>query len=163
MPEIDPEAEDPIADAYGVPETPLIEEARAASLPPPPDDLGTVPGASKWPRAKAVAYLSSCPKLPIYVPLTRDEEGRAGTFYHEVVWNGWAVPVPKGRSVYAPAPIVAILQQSMQRYRTVQASEGRAVDMMLITPERPGGLILEEYSDPVAVELIRRGAPLRLD
>jgi hypothetical protein len=167
MPRSPQDAEDPIQAAYGVnpgqassEEPSLIEEPSPGQLPPVPDGLG-VEGHTKWPRAKALAYLAACPKLPVYVPLSRDEEGRAGTFYEFVGWNGWGLSVPKGKTVYAPLPIVEILQQQQERYRTIQAKRALAVDMMLITPDNPGGLLLAEYSDPIAVELARRGAPIR--
>jgi hypothetical protein len=162
MPPPDGGTADEIQGAYGVQDGPLVQEIPRAPGSPAPRGVGTTPGA-KWPRSVALAYLSQAPKLPIYVPLSRDEEGRAGRYYQCVIWNGWEVDVPKGVSVLVPAPIAEIVRNAMQSKRTEQARYNRAVDMMLITPESPGGLLVEEYSDPVAVEMIRRGAPLRFD
>jgi hypothetical protein len=154
-------AEDEIQEALA-PGSGLIEVPTAAPPGPAPEGVA-IPGQSKWPRAKALAYLTSQPKLPVYIPLSRDEEGKTGRFVQEVIWNGWSVLVPKGQTVYAPVSIAEVINQSLERYRTRQARESRAVDMMLITPDNPGGLLVSEYSDPVAVEMYRRGAPLRID
>jgi hypothetical protein len=124
-----------------------------------PADTSKIPqmiaGRAKWSRAKAVDFLKSEPFLPVYIPLTNDETGRGGTFYELVGWNGWHYPVPKGKHVFVPRPIAEIVAASQGFYHTVQAAEARAVDTMLVTAERPEGLLLSDRSDPGYLEAAR--------
>lgn len=152
---------DPIQSQYGVPGDPLVQEIAAGPAGTAPQEIGRQPGA-KWPRSVAESYLRQQPKLPIFVPLSRDEEGKPRRFYQSVIWNGWEIPVRKGVPVQVPAPVAEILNQAMATKRTEQARYNRAADLMLITDSNPGGLLVEEMSDPFAVDMIRRGAPLRM-
>jgi hypothetical protein len=107
------------------------------TAPPPPavaiEDEGSeggVPGRAKWSKRRAKAYLESCPRRPVVIERTNDdvkyetEQGQPA--YQYVGWNGWAYPVPKGRSVDVPEPIAQILEQSRELFRTTQARERRA-------------------------------------
>lgn len=139
----------------------LVERMGPQAMPPPPEGIGVPGRGSKWTRLEATRYLASCPKVPINVPLSDSERSNPGHYVQLVVWNGWAITVPKGESVRVPAPIAEILEQAGQAKRTLQAQTARAIDLMLVTPDRPGGMLVPEYSDQYALELIQRGAPMR--
>jgi len=95
-----------------------------------PEDDAPIPGRTKWSATKARRFLESCPKEWITVERSDDdrkfetETGRPT--YQVVIWNGWRVMVPKGKSVEVPAPIAEILEQSAQIFRTDQAREAQA-------------------------------------
>ena len=149
---------DPIMTGLGAP---LIEVPELPLDPvPPPFDYAA--GTSKWPAERAYAYLASCPKVPVYVQMTDAERASGRTVYQDVGWQGWWVQVPKGRTVYVPSPLASLIEASQLRLASKQARDQRAIDLMLITPERPGGMLIVEQSDPYAVEMIRRGAPVGL-
>lgn len=150
---------DEVEAAYGL--DALVQAPPASALPPPPEGVGET-GGTKWPQAKAFAYLAACPKVGVYIPLTNDDRARYAPPPLIVTWNGWSIPVPKGAFWLVPAPIASIVENMLQAKRTEQARLARAIDMMLMAPDGSGGLLLAEYSDPVAVDLMRRGAPLRM-
>lgn len=80
-------------------------------------------GASKWPRERAEAFLRSCPRVPVFVPLEFHEQSRPGTYYQSVVWNGWEVRVRKGAHDMVPQPIAEIIWQMLATERTRQYIE----------------------------------------
>jgi hypothetical protein len=150
---------DPAFAQMGAPRGGLVQEVEPARpipvLTATPNLTGNGP---KWTRQKALDFLQAQLMTSVYIPLTDDEIGRGGTYYAPVGWNGWHIPVPKGREVRVPAPIAEIVQQSLQYYRTVQAHEARAdFNTMLVTPDRPEGLLLMDRSPEYVEASYRAG------
>ena len=106
-----------------------MSTARPTAPDAPPDDA-PIPGRSKWSAARARRFLESCPKRWITVERSDDDrkfETETGKpTYQVVIWNGWRLMVPKGKSVEVPAPIADILEQAGQIFRTDQAREAQA-------------------------------------
>lgn len=105
------------------------EWVRRNTLPPPESAVGD--GPTKWPRAKALAFLTSCPQLPVFVPLGFDEINKPGDHTCTVIWNGWGWTFPKGKTAYVPQPIAEIIEQGQQPVRTKQFRDQRPWDCVI--------------------------------
>lgn len=120
----------------------LLDQPDPGLVLPPPPVVELRGGGGKWSRRSARAYLESCPTRVYLIERTSDDreyERRTGKPIHEVVfWNGWAYPVPKGRAVELPEPIVQILEQSAQIFRTDQARDASATLQTLTGPNDLG-------------------------
>jgi hypothetical protein len=92
----------------------------ARQILPPPENAPEVRTNTKWPRAKALAFLESCPMVPVFVQLGIGELGQPGPFFTSVVWNGWEWRFRKGRQEVVPEPIAAIIYETQEPARTKQ-------------------------------------------
>ncbi len=88
-------------------------------------------GGPKWSRQAAVAFLESCPKAPVQIPLELHEQTQPGPFYHLVLWNSHGYAIRKGSMEMVPEPIAQIVYQSLSRERTEQFATQRPWDCLI--------------------------------
>lgn len=89
-----------------------------------------------WTKTKLDAYLKTCPKVPLFIPLDR-ERGQTNAKDappHPVFIDGIRINVPVGINVLVALPIARIIENMQAEYRTAQS---QGLDLYTINPDNP--------------------------
>lgn len=123
---------------------PLVTEAAPGEAPAGPVHDATAnveAGRPKWSRDQVHAFLSAQPKVKVMIPM--DLSDPPGGAYQPIIYQGWLIPVPKGRMVDVPLPLAGIIENMMQAERTQQARDSQAWRMNLANSDSEYGLLID--------------------